>query len=104
MNVTFVAGDTGSSVIFILADLYGNPIDLTGATVSFSYQIGSHPEVTGSVVVTDAVNGICQYNWGPDELKAGEISGEVVAAYPGGIYLTSEVATMRVRARIGTLS
>ena len=104
MNVTFVEGDTGSSLVFMLADLYGNPIDLTGATVTFAYQIGSHHEVTGSCVVNDAANGICQYNWGAGELKPGEIMGNVVAAYDGGVYITSEVATAKVRARIGTLS
>ena len=67
-----VQGDTLPATAFALQDSTGAPINLTGATVTYR---SWEPEKTdlvlaGSVTITDAVNGLGQFNW-----AAGDTNG-----------------------------
>ncbi len=69
------------------------PIDLTGATVNFIYQIedGSTAAVVGAGVITivDATAGVVEYAWGAaDNLVVGVFNGEFEAQI-GGLRLTA---------------
>ena len=96
--ITLVAGDTGSSLIFNCTDSRGNPVDLTGATVMFRYQISSNSIVYNPCTITNAPRGVAQYNWNADELVAGPLVGEVTITDTSGKITTSQQVNLTVRA------
>jgi len=79
-TVYLVKGSTGPDLQITLKDQDGNPVDLTGATVTFSMvntSTGATKVNAASATVTDAAGGKFKYSWGASDLdEAGNFLGE----------------------------
>ena len=79
-----VKNDTGRKVEFTLLD-NGTAVDLTGATVKLHYRISGGTVKTATMTVTDAVNGVAEYQFGTGDLDAaGGFDYEVEVTDAGG--------------------
>jgi len=99
-QLTLVAGDTGSTLVFTCKTLQNTVIDLTGATVQFRYQIGTNSVVTNNCTITAATSGVCEYIWSVGELVAGYLNGEVVITDSSFRVTTSAQITAFIRSII----
>lgn len=61
---TLVQGDYLSKIRFSVRD-EGTPVNLTGSTISFIYQIsgGAKKTITPITIVDPPTAGICEYQW-----------------------------------------
>lgn len=73
-ELQLVEGDTGPLLNFILKDVNGNPINLTGKTVKFFLKMFCHPCHSNigheNMCILDAVNGSAQYILQPGDVSA----------------------------------
>lgn len=84
--MTIKQGDQRSYLRMRLIDKStGDPVDLSGASaVYFWFGYSSRSIGTqGNCQVIDAVGGIVEYRWAPDDLVAGQLLGEVEVIWPG---------------------
>jgi hypothetical protein len=85
-----VQNDTGSKlVIACVKRSDGQPVDLTGATVTLKFRSGPSAILTQAMTVTDATNGIAEYQFLTGELLADEFKAEVEVLDAGGKLLSS---------------
>lgn len=67
----FVAGDTGSKLeVTCQKNSDGSVINLTGSTVTLQWKDKAGVLVEKVMTITDAVNGIAEYQFAADELVA----------------------------------
>ena len=79
-----VKNDTGRKIEVTLLD-NSAALDLTGATVSFNYRIAGGTVKTATMTLTDAVNGVAEYEFGSGDLDAaGGFDYEVEVTDSGG--------------------
>lgn len=79
MAYDFVSGDTGSKIQVTCKDNdLGTAINLTGATVTISWENASGTVVTKTMTITNAVSGIAEYQFLAGELLSGKMKFEIV--------------------------
>ena len=84
--------DTAPVLSYTVLDEDSVAIDLTGATVTFYMQDENGIDVitAGSVTITDASNGVVEYQWlAADTDVSGYFSAEFVVTFAGGTIRTS---------------
>lgn len=94
----FVVGEKPAPLIYTYADAAGQPIDLTGYTVKFSYREHFGSYTTVDAVLLDGPTGQVQYVWAGTEFPT---AGHYTAQFWVGngsnrfasIYLTFDVAS-----------
>lgn len=87
MAFTIKQNDTAPSLKATLKDGSGTVIDLTNATVRFHMKAvgATTTKVDRATSVTDATNGVVQYNWQPaDTDTAGSYYAEFEVTYSDG--------------------
>lgn len=73
-------------------------INLTGATVSLRWKIGSQPVQSSAMNIIDATTGLVGYRFGTGELVPGVLSADVTCTDDGGSkYTTRRPIYIRVR-------
>jgi len=83
--MSFVSGDTGSVLeVTCKDDDAGTVIDLTGATVELQWDDAAGALQSKTMTVTDAVNGVAEYQFLADELIATQMKFEVKITDSGG--------------------
>jgi len=76
--MSFVSGDTGSKLqVTCKDDDTGTAIDLTGSTVQLQWKDRSGTFVEKTMTVTDAANGVAEYQFAAGELFAKKMLFEV---------------------------
>lgn len=92
-NFDFVEGDNSKLVVTCL-DSAGNAIDLTGATITLSW-VSAYPNYTPiskTMTITDAVNGVCEYQFLANELYSPKMDFDVEIVDASGDTYTSTCA------------
>ena len=91
MAFDFVQLDTGSTLRVTCKDSdTGNVIDLTGATLTLRYKIGSADKVEKTMTLESPnTAGIATYKFLASELSNGDLVGEVTIKDSGGLDITS---------------
>lgn len=90
-TIKLVRNDTGPQLQFTITDsLTGNPVDLTGATVTLHFRAADSTTLLFSraaVVLAPASNGVAVLGWAPGNLNlaAGEYVGEVETVLSTGL-------------------
>jgi len=90
-TIKLVRNDTGPQLQFTITDsLTGNPIDLTGATVTLHFRAANSDTLLFSraaVIQAPATNGVAVLGWAPGnlDLDAGEYVGEVETVLASGL-------------------
>lgn len=88
--MSFVAGDTGSKLkVTCQDDDSGNAINLTGSTVKLKWDDADGALQTKTMTITDAVNGIAEYQFLASELFSRQMKFEVEITDSGGKVLHS---------------
>lgn len=67
-DITIGEGDTAPKISAVLKDAVGNPVDLTGATVTIQIQDDDDTaaRITDSVtILSPATDGAVEYDWSP---------------------------------------
>lgn len=73
-------------------DQDGDAVDITGATITMRYKIAGGSIVERTATITDASNGIAQYEAVADELTAGMMQREwKVLTAAGKIHTAAEI-------------
>lgn len=91
-TIEVVRNDKGYDLVFTLQDAGGNPLNLTGANLTFSTQLqtASTVKFTGDMTIVNAQAGIAKYTvQATDFDTAGEYWGEITVNYPS----TGEILT-----------
>jgi hypothetical protein len=86
MSIKIVQNDTKPPLLFTITQ-DGLPVNLTGATVKFYMKSSTGTVKINGVAcsITDAVNGLCRYNWlAADTNTVGDYVGEVEITFPDG--------------------
>lgn len=98
--MSFVSGDTGSKLeVTCKRDDTGAVIDLTGSTVKLKWDDAAGALQTKAMTITDAANGIAEYQFLANELFAQQMKFEVEITDSGGKVLHSlELIRENVRA------
>ena len=79
-----VKNDTGRKLEVTLLD-NGTAVDLTGAAVALHYRIAGGTAKTATMTITDAANGVVEYQFGSGDLDAaGGFDYEVEVTDSGG--------------------
>ena len=88
--MSFVSGDTGSKLeVTCKDDDTGVVIDLTGSTVKLKWDDVAGALQTKTMTITDATNGIVEYQFLATELIAPQMKFEVEITDSGGFVLHS---------------
>ena len=83
--MSFVSGDTGSKLeVTCKRDDTGVVIDLTGSTVKLKWDDAVGALQTKTMIITDAVNGIADYQFLAAELIAPQMKFEIEITDSGG--------------------
>ena len=100
--VEFVANDTGSALVITAKKQSDRTvIVLTGSTVRLRYSISGATTQVKTMTITDAVNGVAQYQFLTGELIAGTMKGEIEITDSTSKITTSVVPfVVEVRAKI----
>ena len=97
MAELLVKNDTGRKLKLTLKD-NGAAVDLTGATVNLHYRIASGTVKTAAMTLTDAVNGVAEYQFATGDLDAGGIFDyEVQVTDSGGKITTFKESGRKIR-------
>lgn len=91
-RIKLVRGDTGPQIRLVLTDtITGNPIDLTGATVTLHFRAFGSPTVLFSrpafINPDTDTTGVCFIEWGVNDLdqEEGDYEGEVEVVNATGV-------------------
>lgn len=87
MNFTIKQNDTSPAIKAILLDSDDNPVNLTGASVSFHMTnfVGNEVVVDDDAVVNDPTAGIVYYQWSPgDTAESGKHKAEFEVTFLDG--------------------
>ncbi len=83
--MSFVSGDTGSKLeVTCKDDDTGVVIDLTGSTVKLKWLDAADALQTKTMTITDAVNGIAEYQFLAADLTGTQLKFEVEITDSGG--------------------
>ena len=115
MAYTLVEGDTGVVWTVTITDDAVPPVavNLTNCKVRMAWTVAVadaagrysvSAKKTGTMTITDAVNGVATYQWKAGELSPGNMVIEVTVETSAGKFITNPIlVTREVRSRIGTL-
>lgn len=96
-----VTGDTGSTISVTCKSAAGVAINLTGATVLFRWE-GAAGLVEKAATITDAPNGVCEYQFAAGEIIAPKMKIEVEITDSGGKVVTgTDLIELTVREELG---
>lgn len=86
MTIEMRKGDTWPPLRATLIEADGNPIDLTGATVTFQMEDDNNNEViNSSAIIESSSEGKVRYDWSPNDTdEVGTFEGDFVIEFPSG--------------------
>ncbi len=97
MAELLVKNDTGRKLQLTLQD-DGAAVNLTGATVNLHYRIAGGTVKTAAMTLTDAVNGVAEYQFATGDLDvAGSLDYEVQVTDSGGKITTFKESGQKIR-------
>ena len=97
-----VTGDTGSIYQVTCTDSDGVAINLTGATVRLRWEDDVGVIQTRTMGITDAVNGVAEYQFLAAEIIAPKMKFETEVQDSGGFITSSnDLVTLTVREELG---
>jgi hypothetical protein len=98
----FVEGDTASILEVKCIDAFTSlPINMTGSTAKLKWVNRAKVTLLKNMTITDAINGVAQYNFGVGELEPPTMSFDVVITNSNNKTLTCrEIVQINVRKRL----
>lgn len=97
MAELLVKNDTGRKLQLTLQD-DGAAVNLTGATANLHYRIAGGTVKTVAMTLTDAVNGVAEYQFATGDLDvAGSLDYEVQVTDSGGKITTFKESGQKIR-------
>lgn len=89
MEWDFVAGDTGSKLVVTCKEQATKAVkNLTGASLKLKWKINDGTLSQPTMTITDAPNGIAEYQFASGELVAGMMEAAVEITDSGGLVTT----------------
>lgn len=102
MSYDLVTGDTGSSLVVNIKDTASAVVNLTGATIKFRWEGEDGVLVERTATISDAVNGVAEYQFATNEIFATKMRVEVEVTDSAGKIITgTDLITLQVREQLG---